>query len=124
MSRYSITYFLYDGFVVLHQSLLQSLPLLGGDAGVEGRQLPEGDHLVTHAGAGVLAGLAVGVDIVLHLASLLECHLGVEPPDHDLGGLQTLQGHNLQQWDGVVVVSLVHFSNYGQEVPHPLRLSA
>ena len=98
--------------MVLHQSLLQSLPLLGGDARVERRQLPEGDHLVTHTGAGVLTGLAVGVDIVLHLAGLLECHLGVEPPNHYLSGLQALERHNLQQWDGVVVVSLIHFSNY------------
>ena len=97
MCRYSITYFLYDGFVVLNKPLLESLPLLGGNTGVEGRQLPEGDNLVTHAGAGVLTGLAVGVHVVLHLAGLLERHLRVEPPDHDLGGLQALQCHNLQQ---------------------------
>ena len=45
-----------------------------------------------------------------YLSRLLKSHLGVKPPDHDLGGLQTLQGHNLQEGDGVVVISLVHFS--------------
>lgn len=51
---------------------------------------------------------------------MLKGHLGVEPPDHDLGRLQKLQGHNLQEGDGVVVVSLVHFSYNEQQVPHSL----
>ena len=53
--------------MILNESLLESLPLRGGDAGVEGGELPEGDHLVTHAGTRVLTRLGVRVDVVLHL---------------------------------------------------------
>ena len=53
--------------MILNESLLERLPLRGGDAGVEGGELPEGDHLVTHACTRVLTSLGVGVDIVLHL---------------------------------------------------------
>lgn len=53
--------------MILNESLLERLPLRGRDAGVQGGELPEGDHLVTHAGARVLTRLRVGFDIVLHL---------------------------------------------------------
>ena len=53
--------------MILNESLLESLPLRRGDAGVKGGELPEGDHLVTHAGTRVLTRLGVRVDIVLHL---------------------------------------------------------
>ena len=51
--------------MILNESLLESLPLRGGDAGVEGGELPEGDHLVTHAGTRVLTRLGVRVDFAL-----------------------------------------------------------
>ena len=74
--------FFYDVEVVLYQSLFERGPLLGRDAGVDGGQLPQGDQLVAEGGAGVLAGLAVGVDLLAPgtaaPASLSD--LGVEPP--------------------------------------------
>ena len=50
----------------------------------------------------------------LHLSRLLKGNLGVEPPDHDLGSLKTLEGHDLQEGDGVVIIPLVHLSYNGQ----------
>ena len=113
-----------DCAVVLDQSLLQSFPLVRTNTRVQGGQLPQRDKFVAHACAGILARLGVGVDIVLALPGLLEGHLRIEPPDHDLSCLQALQGDDLQERYGVAVVPLIHLPHYGQEVPHALWLSA
>ena len=60
---------------------------------------------------------------MLALPRLLEGNLGVEPPDHDLGSLQALQGDNLQERDRVAVIPLVHLPHNGQQVPHSLGLT-
>ena len=56
----------------------------------------------------------------MYLSRLLKGNLGVEPPDHNLGSLKTLEGHYLQEGDGIVIVPLVHLSYNGQQVPHSL----
>ena len=61
--------------MVLNEPLLEYLPFEGRDAGVEGGQLPQRHNLVAHAAACVLAGLRVGVHVVLTLARLLERNL-------------------------------------------------
>ena len=113
---------LNDSPVVLDQPLLQCLPLIWPNARVQSCKLPESDKFVAHAGASILACLRVGVDVVLALSCLLECNLGVEPPDHYLGSLQALEGDNLQKGEGIAVVALVHLPHNREQVPHALRL--
>ena len=47
--------------MVVDKPVLERVPLDGGDAGVEGGQLPQGHDLVAHRGARILAGLETHV---------------------------------------------------------------
>lgn len=73
-----------EGKVVFYQSLFQNFSLFWCYTRVQSGQLPQGDDLVTQAGTCVLWCLAVGIDVVLPMVLLLQCHFGIEPPNDDL----------------------------------------